>query len=393
MSAFSLTASGRAGWAAAHAEASGSWLEARDYRGWDPYDGLMSPITKLPLLRSQRHVRFAVEQLVKRSPVNLRPLLRIPFGRNPVTLALAAQGHAYLASAVPVRSDEHRERAHRLVAELARARSPGWSGNCWGYDFDWQARRLTIPAGFPTLVATGIVTNSLFEVDRLIDDAAARELVVGALPFLDDLQRTSDPDGAFCWSYTPSDHQVVLNAAMKGARLCVQVAQLTGVPDPLAAARSTVAFVSRRQRPDGSWPYAIGDDRSWSDNFHTGYVLDALAVCAAAGVVTSPPNVLERGFTFYRNSFFAPDGAPLYYPGRPRPIDATACGQSLLTLCNFEDLDQALHVAHWTIHTLGNDDGSFGYQLRRFRLDRTVFTRWSVAWMFCGLARLALALC
>ncbi len=375
------------------ARRAGEWLAARDYRSWDPYDGLETPLARLPFVRDHALPRFALQQVVKRSPLNLRPVLGITAGRNPVTLALAAQGRAYLARADPSRTDEHTAVAHGLVAELEAVRSQGWSGSCWGYDFDWQSRRVSIPAGCPTIVATGMVTNALFEVDRLLGDADARTLVIDALRFVtEDLQRTEDGDGGFCWSYSPHDRMVVHNATMKGARLCAQVATLTAEPAPLELARRTAAFVLRHQRADGSWPYSEGDDRTWADNFHTGYVLDAMLVCAGAGLDGLVGEGMRLGFEFYRSSFFAPDGAPLLYPGRPRPIDATACAQSIITLCAFGEAALAARAAAWTISNLGNPDGSFAYQLGRRRLDRTPFARWSVSWMFCGLSRLALAL-
>lgn len=384
----------RAGDVVARAEQAGDWLIACDYRGWDPYDGLTSPVMRLPLMRSQSKVRFAVQQVVKRSPINLRPLLRIGHGRNPVTVALAAQAHAYLARSSAPAADVHAATAHALVADVAAMRSAGWSGNCWGYDFDWQARRVTIPAGSPTLVVTGMVTNALFEVDRLLADPLARSLVTDALPFvLHDLRRTYDPDGSFCWAYSPFDQQIVLNATMEGARLCAQVAQLTDDHEAGALAGATVAFVHHRQRLDGSWPYAEGDERSWTDNFHTGYVLECLKACLDAGIDTSQQEMLERGFRFYRENFFSAANAPLYYPGRAWPIDATACAQSLLTLCTFGAHERAQSVADWVVARMGNDDGSFAYQLGRFRLQRTPFARWSVAWMFCALARLAHETC
>jgi hypothetical protein len=377
----------------ARAGRAGDWLAARDYRSWDPYDGLQTPLARLPGVRHHAAPRFALQQVVKRSPVNLRPMLRIAPGRNPVTLALAAQGRAYLARADPARAGEHTAVAHTLVAELAALRSTGWSGSCWGYDFDWQSRRVSIPAGCPTIVATGMVTNALFEVDRLLGNPDARTLVLDALRFVtEDLQRTEDGDGGFCWSYSPHDRMVVHNATMKGARLCAQVAMLTGDPGSLELARRTVAFVLRHQRPDGSWPYSEGDDRTWADNFHTGYVLDAMLVCSGAGLDGLVGEGMRLGFDFYRRSFFGPDGAPILYPGRPRPIDATACAQSILTLCAFGDAALAARAAAWTIANLSNPDGSFAYQLGRRRLDRTPFARWSVSWMFCGLSRVALAL-
>src|SRR5438034_1776040 len=78
-----------------------SYVFAEGFRGHDPYDALLSPIFRLPLLRSLKIPRLAAQQALRRLPVNIRPLLGIPRGLNPVTLGLAVEAYAYLASADP----------------------------------------------------------------------------------------------------------------------------------------------------------------------------------------------------------------------------------------------------------------------------------------------------
>ena len=53
---------------------------SRAWRGFDPYDGLLSPVARLPLLNRSRVWRLAITQVVKRSSLNLRPLLGIAPG-------------------------------------------------------------------------------------------------------------------------------------------------------------------------------------------------------------------------------------------------------------------------------------------------------------------------
>ena len=64
------------------------YIEQENYRGYDPYDALKSPLFKLPFFKSNKFIRFAAQQLVKRSPINLRPLLFVPKGYNPVNACL-----------------------------------------------------------------------------------------------------------------------------------------------------------------------------------------------------------------------------------------------------------------------------------------------------------------
>jgi len=282
----------------------------------------------------------------------------------------------------------HRTRAVACVAELACLRSPGWSGDCWGYPFDWEARHGRVPAGTPTIVATGIVANALFVAYRLLGLERAFEMCKSAARFvLEDLPRTVE-DGTFCWGYYASDTERVLNATMKGARLCAQIYSVTGDAAFLEPAAQTAEYVARHQREDGSWPYAVGDARQWADNFHTAYVLDAFDSYERCTGDDRFQSAKERGWQYYRDQFFLDDRIPRYYPEKTYPIDATACAQSLLTLCRFGDVETASRVADWTIGNMQCADGHFAYQVRRRRVVSIPYVRWSSAYMYAGLSKL-----
>src|SRR5205814_6320414 len=127
---------------------------------------------------------------------------------------------------------------------------------------------------------------------------------------VNDLPRTASEDGTFCWGYFPADTQRVLNATMKGARLCAQVFSVTGDDALREQAEQTAAYVARKQRADGSWPYAVGDTRQWADNFHTAYVLDAFDSYSRCADDNRFRDVMERGWRYYRDNFFDDDRIP-----------------------------------------------------------------------------------
>jgi hypothetical protein len=370
-----------------------AYLVAENLRGYDPYDALSSPLFRLPVLRSSKRLRLAALQALKRSPYNVRPLLGIPKGYNPVTLAFVLEASAYRAHTDRQREAIHHARAAECVAELAQLRTPGYSGDCWGYPFDWEARFGRLPAKTPTIVATGIVTNALFVAYRLLRLENAFEMCKSAGRFvLDDLPRAVADDGTFCWGYYPSDTQRVLNATMKGARLCAQIYSVTGEDAFLEPASQTAEYVARHQRDDGSWPYAAGDVRQWADNFHTAYVLDAFDSYARCTGDERFQSTKARGWRYYREQFFLDARIPKYYPEKKYPIDATACAQSLLTLCRFGDVETASQVADWTIGNMQRADGHFVYQVRRRRVVDIPYMRWSSAYMYAGLSKLTYAL-
>jgi hypothetical protein len=363
-------------------------LEDERLRGWDPFDGLCSPLFSLPILRSQRRVRFAAQQVIKRTPRNLRPRLRIPKQLNPVTVGLYLQGQAHRAAAWPATAERRRERAQDAVRLLAATVSPGYSGSCWGYPFDWETRHGSIPAGTPTVVATGMIANGLWAAYDRLGVQQAGELLISSAEFvLRDLHRLAEGDGMFCWSYSPGSRQAVLNATLKGSRLLAQAHELRGSPRLLEAAARSARFVVAHQRPSGAWPYSLSDPRC--DHFHTGYVLECLRAYRTFSGDRSVDDAIAHGWAYYRQRFFTPELIPKYYDDRTDPLDATACAQAIITLCEFGDLEAAARVAEHALHRLALDDGSFAYQRRGGRTVRTPFLRWSTAWMYCGLSRYA----
>lgn len=368
-----------------------AYVRTEGYRGYDPYDGLESPLFLLPILDRAKLPRWGFQQVLKRLPFQVRPLLGIRKGYNPVTLALCAQALTWRDMAEGTGRNSHRGEVERLVAELDNLRTPGFSGSCWGYDFNWQARYANYPAGHPTVVATGFVTHALFSVWSHYRFERARELILDAAPFvLEDLNRT--PHGEmFCWSYSPTDQQEVLNATMKGARLLAQAVSLGGDPGWLDDARATIRYVVSRQAANGSWPYAIGDTRSWADHFHTCYNLDCLHEYQTLTGDDSFAGSLAKGLAYYEEHFFTPESIPKYYDKETYPIDATCCGQALLTLTRFDRTPRAARTGHWILAQMSLPSGGFKYRIHRRYENRLEYMRWSTAWIFAGLARLELA--
>lgn len=364
------------------------YIKKESYRGYDPYDVLTSPLFRLPFFRSNKFIRLASQQILKHSPINIRTILGIPKGYNPVTLALALQAIAYLIDAYPEQKNEYKKEGDRLVSEIALLSPKGYSGFCWGYDFDWQARYATIPAFSPTVVATGFVTNALFTYFRGTESAEAIKMCISACDFvLRDLNRTTNGE-TFCFSYSPRDTQVVYNATLKGARLLSQVYSVTKNVKLLSEADRTIRFVINKQQDNGSWAYSFGDSRTWIDNFHTGYVLDCLDEFIFITGKNEYRSNLEKGLKFYLDNFFIDGSIPKYYSNRTYPIDTTAAAQSILTLVRFGQSEKAVGIAQYMISEMQDPKGFFYYQKHKFWTNKISYMRWSNAWMYAALGAL-----
>jgi hypothetical protein len=362
-----------------------SYMESESYRGFDPYDGLSSPIIQIAF-KKNKFLRFGIQQLVKRSPINLRPILNIKKGFNPVTLGLCIQAYSNLMEIFPENGPLYEERIKYLIKELIPLIAPGYHGACWGYDFPWQARHAAIPALKPNIVATGIITHALYKYYKKSGSTEARDLCINAADFvLLDLQRSFDHE-TFCFSYSPFDSQQVYNASAKGIRLLSEVFSISGEKTIEPIARQAASYIIKRQRADGSWHYS--ETGKWIDNYHTGYVLDCLLDYSECMGDTSIQNCLNKGFEFYQNAFFTADGIPKLFPDKKFPIDSTAAGQSLSTLSKFHDLPTAIKVANWMIANMQSPEGYYYYRKNKIYTIKTSFMRWNNAWMLAGLSEL-----
>jgi hypothetical protein len=364
------------------------YLREREYRGYDPFDLLLSPLFRLPVLRTNKTLRFLGQQVFRRIPFNVRPLIGIRPGLNPVTLGLCIHGYTDLLRGVPERRADWDREIDFCLSELVRLQSPGYHGACWGYDFDWEGRYARIPATMPTVVATGFITNALFHLHTVTGNPAARDLCVSATRFVTNDLRKTHGEGGFCYSYSPADTQKVFNATMKGARLLAQVYSWTGDERLREEAAATVRFVMLHQRPSGAWAYSTGDARSWADNFHTAYVLDCLDEFMRRARTDEFAHHLQRGLDYYLRSFFEAGEIPRYYDTSTYPVDATSGAQSILTLLRFGRREQAVRVARWLVAHLQDPEGYHYYQVRKHYTIRIPYTRWSSAWMFTALAAL-----
>ena len=382
------------------------WVEAQHFKGWDPHDALNSPLLKR-LTFGNRWLGIAWVQLLKRSPINLRPLLGVPKGYNPkgMGLFLASYVRKYQMTGDPL----HLERVRFLVDWLVEHISPGYSGACWGYNFDWPNRGFFAPAGAPTIVNTAFIALALLDVREILEEDDKRfvefaEFVKFVVPIarsacdfiLNDLNPIRPTRDELCFSYTPLDRRYVHNANLMGAWLLAEVyshtQELHLAEHALAAAR----YTARRQRPNGSWSYGEAPNDGWVDNFHTGFVLVALKRIAAYLEADEFDDAIARGYSFWKEHMFLFDGAPKYYPDRVYPIDVHCVAQAVLTFLEFAERDPeaeawAWRVARWGIEHMQDTKGYFHYQIHRHYRIRIPYMRWSQAWMLRALTELTYA--
>ncbi len=86
---------------------------------------------------AKKYGRIAWTQFMRRLPVNLRQFFLVPEGHNPKGIGLFLGGYARLYKLD--QEQRYLEKIQHLLKLVSALRSKGYSGNCWGYNFDWQS--------------------------------------------------------------------------------------------------------------------------------------------------------------------------------------------------------------------------------------------------------------
>ncbi len=369
-----------------------SFIESENYQGWDPYDGLNSSIFQsIPFVKANRFCRLAWIQLFKRSPINLRRIAGVKKEHNTKGLALFLSGYCRLYQTSP--NKELLEKINSLSELLLQLKSEGWSGYCWGYNFDWQARAFFQPKHTPTVVASTYVASSLLEAYAITKNEQYLNVAISCCDFiLKDLNRNYDSDGDFCFSYSPLDKSIVYNATLLGSKLLSKVYALTGNELYKKEAKKSINFCVKNQQPNGAWAYGQQSFHYWIDNFHTGFNLECLQVYQNCTNDTSFDEAIKKGFDYYINNFFDDQGRAKYYNNKMYPIDIHAPAQLIITLSELNKLKEysSLYnkVLLWTINNMQNSKGYFYYQIGKNFTSKIPYMRWAQAWMFFALTTL-----
>ncbi len=370
----------------------GHWVEDRDYKGYDPGDGLNSFLR--PLTFGSTLGQRILLQLVWKSPVNVRPLI----GIRPME---STKGRGYMAAGYLLRykctgDPVQKVKAISCLDWLVANKAPGHEGYAWGNHFDFVTRSGTNPAGSPIIVWTSLIGHAFLEAYEQTKEARFLDVARGICTWILKLPREQTANGS-CLSYVPFKQSSIHNSNMLGAGMLAATWKHTGEPELLEVARSAMRYSCSRQREDGSWWYGEDPKYHWIDSFHTGYNLDSLKRYIDSTGGTEFSASFASGLRYFRDIFFESDGTPRYYHDKTQPIDIQCAAQAIETLafCAESDpacLPLAMRVAEWTVDHMQDRDGHFYFRRYPLMTARTPYIHWGQATMFKALATLLVVL-
>jgi polysaccharide biosynthesis protein VpsJ len=368
-----------------------AWVEARNYKGYDPGDGLNSYLR--PLAFGHGLAERVLVQAVWKSPFNLRPLL----GIKPMD---SSKGRGYMAAGYLLRwkttgRQEYLDKATQGLEWLRANPAPLAKGMAWGNHFDFRTRSGLNPAGSPIIVWTSLIGHAFVDAFEATGTAHYLDTAHAVCDWILALPRERTDTGT-CLSYVPFGQSSIHNSNLLGAGMLARTWQHTRRSELLDVAREAVRYSCERQLADGAWWYGEADKYRWIDSFHTGYNLDSLlAYVRSSGDTTYEPHLI-RGLGYFIDRFFESDGTPRYYHDRTQPIDIQCAAQAIETLALCRDLDAraldlSLKVARWTIEHMQDADGHFYYRKYPLLTARTPYIHWGQATMHKALATLIAA--
>ena len=337
------------------------WIEDHNYRGYDPADGLTSFLR--PLTFGNLFLDRLLQQLVWRSPVNIRPLVGVEPLDSFIGRGYIAWG--YLTMLKITGKESYKEKAVSCLGWLMDNKAPGFVDYSWGKMFDFASRGGRQRKYEPITVWTSLIGQVFLDAYEIIGNKKYFEVAESICDWILERPRNRTESGS-CINYTAFGEGdcTIHNQSMLAASMLARTAKFNGNSEYQEIAKEAVTYTCTRQLPDGSWFYGEEPRYHWIDNFHTGYNLDALMCYIENTGDKTYKDRMEKGFEFFKKNFFESTGRPKYYHNRTYPIDIQCASQAIDTLTKFADYDASslelgLKVAMWTIDNMQDRTGYF----------------------------------
>lgn len=358
-----------------------AFIEKENFKGYDPYDALNSSLFKI-LSCNKKILRIVFIQTLKRLPFNLRTIFGMKKDYNPKGIGLFLWGYSKLYKIE--RKTEYLKKIDFFLELLEKLKSEGYSGNCWGYNFDWQSRAFYLPKYTPTIVNSSFIGHALIDTYKYTEMDKALDMAISIKNFiLNDLNRSEEESG-ICFSYSPIDNTAVHNANLLGASLLIRLYKYSQDTILKNTALAALDYSMKYQREDGSWYYAETAFQKWIDSFHTGFNLQSILYFLEEGFAKEYEESFWKGMNFYKKNFFLSNGTPKYYHNKLYPFDIHSASQAIVLFSRrgnrYKDLAEQIII--WMIGNLHNRKGYFYYQRGRFFTNKIQYMRWAQAWAF-----------
>jgi hypothetical protein len=372
------------------------YCRKHDFTGYSLYDSHNSII---PFGKFGPFVSFYVNQVIKRSPFNFRPLLGIKKGINPKGVGLFLNIYTKMKHTNLLPGEEVEKLARCFFYWLINNPSKGFSGLCWGYNYDWPSRDGSLVKAYtPSGVVTGFNCRAMMTYYNIYGDPEVKQAIKSAADFVLNDLILSETKYGLCFSYTPNPKDLTVNASLLAAEVLAYDDYLHETENHTSKIAGVLEFTRNLQNTDGSWHYSFNPETfapKVQIDFHQGYVLETIDnILNHVGLDRRTyEESIQKGIKFYQTHQIDPEGLAYWRLPSKWPIDIHNQSQAIITLARFSNLDKtylaiAKKVASWTIENMLSSDGKFYYQKWPILINRVSYMRWNQAWMMLAIVEL-----
>lgn len=364
------------------------WMQQRDFHGIDPYllDAKLNAVGAGSWLRpAMRRVRNLLKPLHSLIPPQVFASAKPVF--MPKVAGLALAGMARLAPALL--PDAYGPALDALLGKLLAARSRKARNLCWGHPFSWGAA-IRYEPDTPSIPVTAIIAHGLLDLLETREVPGIDDHLVSVAQYILEENGYKSFEDSVCFYYAPDNADLTYNTSILASSYLLRLGRRLATDAYDGIALQAVRFVLQGQNADGSWYYTDprGDtplDKT-IDGRHTGFILEHLACARAFVDAASPLGValsegLARGTRYYLDTMM--DGhIPRWSPEATYPVDIKDLAQAVITLAQLGELALARQCLDYAYARFFDGTDAFWYKLHQGgRINKTVFIRWSQAWM------------
>jgi rhamnogalacturonyl hydrolase YesR len=373
------------------------YVRNQNYTGYDPYDALNADnLNKIKL----KSLRVFFTQLFVYSPINLRPFFHIDKYINPKALGLFLSSYTNLFKLNLINKNFFEEITSKIVNILLSNASSGFSGYCWGFNFNWNDIKRNAKKYTPTVVVSTFIGNGFLDLFETTHNEHYFKIAESITKFIINDIHIRKFENGICFSYSPIDTHVVHNANFLGAAFLSRIYTMNHDEKLLDYSKKAFEYSIHQQNINGSWQFQIDPETGAIRNqidFHQGFIVNALCDFINFNKLDDETylNSLKKAITFYQNNQFDKDGRALWRLPMRYPIDIHHQAQGIITFSKLYSiikdniyLNFSKKIAEWTIENMQNKKGYFYYQKWPLFTNKIAYMRWGQAWMMLALSNL-----
>lgn len=366
------------------------YIEKKQYLSYDVYDALSSKFLDKILKKFIFLKRVAI-QINARSFFNLRPLIGVEKTIHTKTISDLLSIYTMMYNRT--KQDHYRLKAFEMFELLWERRIEVEDGFGWGLNYPYATRFTNADKNTPNLYNTINATHSIIDFYETFHSIEIEKIIDPVLYFILQYLGCVDETETISWLryYPKQTGMPTPNVNATSASLFVRINSLFENKIEVSLITKLLNFVKASQNSDGAWYYTTTENGKWIDGFHTGFILESLALIKFIAPQYDVDEMLAKGSEFFLSDLIDSNNIPKYFHTNTYPIESQNCAQCIQTLAKLiiydkQQLDQKLNDTISVVNKILYDKkGYFYHKKSKYLKHKRYYARWSQTAMILSL--------